>query len=252
MKRDRIFEIESLINKRGKLSLKQLQESFPNVSQMTIRRDLLALEKDGKLIRVRGGAMSVQDVQKASNVPYTKKTATHTDEKIEIAQKTAQLIDADVSFFLDAGTTALYLAKEMPDLRYSVFTNGLAVATELAKKKNVSINLLGGALIKENLSTVSSLASVFFADANFEVAVLSAAAFTVEHGFSCSSQMEADLCRLICQKAKAVYMMLDSSKIGKIKPYTFARLDDINVLITDSAFPDSLKAQLKEQNIVLL
>ena len=47
-------------------------------------------------------------------------------------------------------------------------------------------------------------------------------------------------------------MMLDSSKIGKIKPYTFARLEDINVLITDSAFPDELKAELKEKNVVLL
>lgn len=252
MKRDRISEIESLINKRGKLSLKSLSENFPHVSQMTLRRDLLALEKDGKIIRVRGGAMSVQDAQKISNVPYTKKSATHTDEKIQIAQKTAGLIDEGVSFYLDAGTTAMYLAKEMPDLRYNVFTNGLAVATELAKKKNVSIHLLGGVLIKENLSTTSSLASTYFTDTNFEVAVLSAAAFTPENGFSCSSQMEADLCRLICKKAKSVYMMLDSSKIGKIKPYTFARLEDINVLITDSLFPETLKAELKEMDIVLL
>ena len=252
MKRDRISEIESLINKRGKLSLKQLGENFPLVSQMTLRRDLFALEKEGKIIRVRGGAMSVQDAQKISNVPYTKKSATHTDEKIQIAQKTARLIDEGVSFYLDAGTTAMYLAKEMPDLRYNVFTNGLAVATELAKKKNVSIHLLGGVLIKENLSTASSLASVYFTDTNFEVAVLSAAAFTPESGFSCSTQMEADLCKFICRKAKAVYMMLDSSKIGKIKPYTFARLEDINVLITDSLFPEDLKEQLKEMDIVLL
>ena len=252
MKRDRISEIEDLINKRGKLSLKSLSQSFPHVSQMTLRRDLLALEKEGKIIRVRGGAMSVQDAQKISNVPYIKKSATHTDEKIQIAQKTARLIDEGVSFYLDAGTTAMYLAKEMPDLRYNVFTNGLAVATELAKKKNVSIHLLGGVLIKENLSTTSSLASMYFTDTNFEVAVLSAAAFTPENGFSCSSQMEADLCRLICKKAKSVYMMLDSSKIGKIKPYTFARLEDINVLITDSLFPEELKNELKEKDVVLL
>jgi DeoR/GlpR family transcriptional regulator of sugar metabolism len=64
--------------------------------------------------------------------------------------------------------------------------------------------------------------------------------------------MEADLCRLICQKAKAVYMLLDSSKIGKIKPHTFARLEDINVLVTDSAFPQQLKSLLQEKNVVLL
>ena len=47
-------------------------------------------------------------------------------------------------------------------------------------------------------------------------------------------------------------MMLDSSKIGKIKPYTFARAEDINVLITDDDFPDALKEQFKEKNIVVI
>jgi DeoR/GlpR family transcriptional regulator of sugar metabolism len=64
--------------------------------------------------------------------------------------------------------------------------------------------------------------------------------------------MEADLFKIICKKAKFTYMMLDSSKIGKIKPYTFARLDDINVLITDEAFPEGLKETFKEKNIVVL
>ena len=82
--------------------------------------------------------------------------AVQTDEKIVIAQKAASLIDEGASIFIDGGSTALYLAKEMPDRSSIVFTNGLAVATELAKKKNVVVNLLGGQLIKENLSTASS------------------------------------------------------------------------------------------------
>ena len=150
MKRDRIAQIAELIDKRGKLSLKQLEESFPKVSQMTLRRDLFLLEQEGKVIRVRGGAMSVRDVQKTSGEPYVKKTTIHTDEKIEIAQKAAGLIDEGASIFLDAGTTALYLAKEMPDVVCNVFTNGVAVATELCAKKNVIVNLLGGQMIKEN------------------------------------------------------------------------------------------------------
>ena len=252
MKRDRIAQIAALIDKRGKLSLKQLEEFFPQASQMTLRRDLLLLEQEGKVIRVRGGAMSVKDVQKTSGVPYTQKTAIHTDEKIQIAQKAAGLVEAGASLFLDAGTTALYLAKEMPDKYCNVFTNGIAVATELAKKKNVVVNLLGGQLIKENLSTASSLASVYFEDTNFVLAIMSAAAFTPDSGFSCGSQMEADLFKIIRKKAKYTYMMLDSSKIGKVKPYTFARIEDINVLITDAAFPEDLKAEIEEKNIVVL
>ena len=252
MKRERISQIADLLDKRGKMSLKQLGEYFPGVSQMTLRRDLFLLEERGRIIRVRGGAMSVKDVQKTSGEPYVKKTAIHTDEKIEIAQKAANLIDEGASLFIDAGSTALYLAKEMPDVYCNVFTNGLAVATELAKKKNVLVNLLGGPLIKDNLSTASSLSSLYFADTNFELAIISAAAFTPENGFSCSSQVEAELLRVVCKKAKFLYMMLDSSKIGKIKPYTFARVEDINVLITDEAFPEGLKEKFKSMNIVVM
>ena len=252
MKRARISQVAELLDKRGKLTLKQLGEHFPGVSLMTLRRDLFLLEERGKVIRIRGGAMSVKDVQKTSGEPYTKKTTIHTDEKIEIAQKAAALIDEGASIFLDAGSTALYLAKEMPDVACNVFTNGLAVATELSKKRRVAVNLLGGPLIKENLSTASSLSSLYFMDTNFELAIISAAAFTPENGFSCGSQMEADLFKLNCKKAKFTYMMLDSSKIGKIKPYTFARIEDINVLITDEAFPDGLKEQFKAMNIVVM
>ena len=252
MKRERINKIAELIDKRGKLSLKQLEECFPQVSQMTLRRDLFLLEETGKIIRVRGGAMSVKEVQKTSGEPYVKKTAIHTDEKIEIAKKAAELIDVGASIFLDAGSTALYLAKEMPDVVCNVFTNGLAVATELAKKKNVTVHLLGGTLIKDNLSTTTSIASFAQNAPNFEIAIISAPAFTPESGFSCAFQTEADLLKIIHQKAKFTYMMLDSSKIGKMKPYTFARAEDISVLITDEAFPAALKKQFKELNIVVL
>ena len=252
MKKERIVEIAELIDKRGKLTLKQLSEFFPHVSQMTIRRDLLLLEQQSKIIRVRGGAVSVKDVQQTSREPYLKKTATHTDEKIVIAQKAAELIEEGKSLFLDAGSTALYLAKEMPDVDCNVFTNGLAVATELSKKKNVMVNLLGGPLLKDNLSTASSFSSMYFSDMNFELAVIAAAAFTPESGFACGTQLEADLFKIICKKAKFTYMMLDSSKIGKIKPYTFAHPEDINVLITDNDFPTDLKEKFENMNIVVL
>ena len=151
MKRERIEEIAELLDKRGRLTLEQLEAFFPNVSQMTLRRDLFQLEEEGKIIRIRGGAMSVKEVQKVSGEAYAKKTTIHTDEKIKIAQKAADLVDEGASIFIDGGTTALYLAKELPDMPCNVFTNGIAVASELAQKKNVVINLLGGQLMKENL-----------------------------------------------------------------------------------------------------
>ncbi len=252
MKKDRVEKIAELLDKRGKLTLGQLVTYFPNVSQMTLRRDLVQLEQDGRVIRIRGGAMSVKEVQKVSNEPYAKKTALHTDAKIKIAQKAASLIEENCSLFIDGGTTAMCLAKELPDINIHIFTNGLAVAIELAQKKNIDVTVLGGQVMKENLSTASPVAKSYFENTNFELAIISTSAFTVQNGFSCGSMVEADLLKMARRKAKSMYMMLDSSKIGKIMPHTFAHLEDIDVLITDDEFPADLKEQFTQRNIVVM
>lgn len=252
MKRERIEDIAEILDKRGKMTLEQLEEVFPNVSQMTLRRDLFQLEEDGRIIRIRGGAMSVKEVQKVSGEAYTKKTTMNTDAKIIIAQKAAALIDEGACVFLDGGTTAMYLAKEMPDLKCNVFTNGIAVGMELAQKKNVSITIVGGQLMKDNLSTSSPAAKAYFDATNFEIAIVSATAFTPENGFSCNSQIESDLLKDVFKKARQVYMMLDSSKIGKINPYTFAHIEDIDVLITDDRFPKEVKDLFEQLNKVVM
>lgn len=252
MKNERIEEIANLLDQRGKLSLKELNSFFPKVSEMTLRRDLLYLEKKDRVVRIRGGAMSVNEIKKVSGDKYIQKTVVHTDEKREIAQKAANLIEEDACIFLDGGTTAMYFAKEMPPVRCHIFTNGIAVAMELAQKKNVQVTLVGGELLKENLSTASSAAKIYLDHINFSVALLSASAFTVENGFSCGTQGESDLLHVIREKSRALYMMLDSSKIGRIKPYTFARIEDIDVLITDENFPEEIKDSFKDKNIVVL
>ncbi len=252
MKRNRIKELERVIDIQGKMSFVELEQYFPDVSQMTLRRDLLVLEQEGKVIRVRGGAMSVKEVQKVSGEPYAKKSVNHLDEKQEIAKKTAGLIDEGVCFFIDGGTTSMSLAKELKDMPCTIFTNGMAVAIQLAQKKHPNVTVIGGQLLKDNLSTASTNSKAVFENSNFELAILSASAFTVENGFSCGSQFEAELLEVILKKAKHIYMMLDSSKIGKIMPFTFAHLEDIDVLITDEAFPSELKKIIEEKNKVVM
>jgi DeoR/GlpR family transcriptional regulator of sugar metabolism len=252
VKRERIEEIAEILDKRGKMTLEQLEEVFPYVSQMTLRRDLFQLEQDGRIIRIRGGAMSVKEVQKVSGEAYTKKTTINTDAKIVIAQKAAKLVDEGISLFIDGGTTAMYLSKELPDINCNVFTNGIAVAMELAQKKNINITVVGGQLMKDNLSTSSPAAKEYFALTNFEIAIVSTTAFTPEQGFSCNSQIESDLLRQVFKKARYVYMMLDSSKIGKINPYTFASIEDIDVLITDDTFPKEYKEMFEKHDIVVM
>ena len=252
MKKTRVEEVAEVLDRRGKMTLEELEEVFPGVSQMTLRRDLLVLEEQGRAIRVRNGAMSVREVQRISGESYAKKSTINTDAKIIIARKAAELIDQGACIFIDGGTTAMYLAKEIPDKNCTIFTNGLAVAIELAQKKQVNITVVGGQLIKDNLSTASPAAKEYFDLTNFEIALVSATAFTPEHGFSCNSQIESDLLKSVFKKARQVYMMLDSSKIGRINPYTFAGLEDIDVLITDDHFPKEYKQLFEDNNIVVM
>ena len=99
---------------------------------------------------------------------------------------------------------------------------------------------------------VAPYSKVFLENTNFELAIISASAFSFEQGFSCISQVESDLLKFILARAKMVYMMLDTSKIGKIMPYTFAKPDDIDVLITDDNFPSDVKEKFEEKNIVVI
>ena len=93
---------------------------------------------------------------------------------------------------------------------------------------------------------------MFLGNTNFELAIISASAFSFDQGFSCVSQVESDLLKFILARAKMVYMMLDTSKIGKIMPYTFATPENIDVLITDDNFPEDVKAAFEEKNIVVI
>ena len=87
MKRHRIEQLTELIDKRGKLSMAQLTEYFPEYSEMTLRRDLKELEETGKVVRVRGGVRSVLELQQTTDVPnYTKKTAQNSDERRTICR----------------------------------------------------------------------------------------------------------------------------------------------------------------------
>ena len=106
--------------------------------------------------------------------------------------------------------------------------------------------------MKDNLSTSSPTSKDYFDLTNFEIAIVSATAFTPEHGFSCNSQIESELLKNVFKKARQVYMMLDSSKIGKINPYTFAKIQDIDVLITDDHFPKEYKQIFEDNNIVVM
>ena len=252
MNRERKSIIRELIEKNGRMSLDELDARFTDVSEMTLRRDLYALEEEGVLIRVRGGAVSVHELQKKTEEQFDRRTAMMVGEKRIIAEKAIKFLEAGTSIFIDSGSTTLYFAKEMPDMNYYISTNGISIAAELLRKKMPSVTLIGGEVSRNNLATSGHLGLNFLASINIETAFMSATAFNFDKGFSCASQSEAELKSTVLSKVKKRIMLLDCSKVDKTMPYTFAKTSDIDYLVTDGGLPDDIKYKLSRVGVNVL
>ena len=136
-------KIRNFIEQKGTVTIKQLQELCPEVSLMTIHRDLDFLEQCGVLVKVRGGAKSVRH---AGDPGFEERSRENIVGKTAIARKALQLIQPGSSVFLDASTTNMTLARNLPDISLRVFTTGPNIALELCRLHEPTITLCCGTI----------------------------------------------------------------------------------------------------------
>ena len=252
MKNTRLDQIREYIEKHGKATYEELQKLLPDVSTMTIRRDLTVLEEENVVIRVRNGAYSVDEISKKTEEQFIHRFSHNVNEKKEIAEKTIKLIDANTCIFIDSGSTTLYFAKELPNFGYYIVTNAINVATELLRKSLPTVSLLGGDVSRNNLVTVGSSTLEFLGRINIQTAVMTSTGFSLENGFSCGEQVEAEIKRAVIEKSNRVIMLLDSSKVNKNMPYTFAGLKNIDYLVVDKNFPKEIKEVIEKLGVKVI
>lgn len=253
MKKNRLEQIRDLIEKYGKISYEKLGSLLPGVSSMTLRRDIIELEEQGYVLRVRGGAISLDEITKKSEQEFVKRFSDNVQEKKEIAEKAIRLITPKSCIFIDSGSTTLHFAKELPNNSYYVVTNALNVATEVLRKSLPTVALLGGDVNRNNLVTIGRSSLNFLKTINIEVAIMTATGFTPEKGcFTCGSQDEMEIKNAVIESASKVIMLLDSSKVDKNTPYTFCRISDVDYLVVDKNFPNGLKQALEKSGVTIV
>jgi DeoR/GlpR family transcriptional regulator of sugar metabolism len=252
MPNNRRESINDTIQARGEIKLVELEREYPEVSSMTLRRDLEALERQGRIIRIRGGAKSIAHLSMIKEAVYTQRQVSNTPAKQRIADKAAGLIASGRSIYIDSGTTCMTLAQRVPDQNLFVLTPAPNIAIELAKNANVKVNLTGGQLNRDTLTLSGFNATEYVRSINIDMAFMAASAFSIQNGFTCGDYYEAELKRLIIKKAQQVIMLVDSSKINIGMPYTFARLNQIQTLITDNILPDEYVKAIRQSRVVLL
>ena len=252
MNSERREDIKDVLRKRGEIKLKELEEMFPEVSSMTLRRDLKYLEDHGFVKRTRGGAVAMSRLSVSAENVYAQRALENVGSKYSIAKKALQFVETGRSIYIDAGTTTTLFAREMPDMHLSVMTSGLNIAGELMKKQMPMVSLVGGQ-INRNTISVSGVSSVnFLNEMNIDIAFMAASAFNMDNGFTSGNYTESELKKAVINRARKTVMMMDSSKSDKSMPFTFAMLSDIDVLISDENIDDALVEAARQHGVEIL
>ena len=244
-------KIRKYIQEKGAVSIKELTELFPDVSVMTIHRDLAKLEEERLIIRTRGGAMAINHHGVTEGKLETRMQS-NVVEKREIAQKAVGLIYTDSTVCFDAGTSCMALAQALPDIELNIFTTAPNIAVELSHLVNPTIHMCGGTLNRANQAVSGASTLGMLEHINIATAFIGVSGYTADGGFTCGKEDEMQVKRLIMKKAARKVILMDSSKCGKIFPYMFGKMEDVDYIISDGNLPEEFLKLAEEANVIVL
>ena len=190
--------IRDIVNQLGEVNFAQLKELFPEVSDVTLRKDLKFLDETQQLIRVHGGAKSLPYL-----LNYHYRSSLHREEKQLIAAKAAKLINPHDSVYITAGTTCVELAAILPAMPLYVFTDGLNTAASFPYSPDINVEIFGGE-VDLNVMRIGG-PSVLDALNNlrFNIAFLGTPGFHPDYGFAnLSSSIAAIFLKVIERSEK--------------------------------------------------
>lgn len=242
-------QMREFIERKNVVTIKELQELFPNVSLMTIHRDLDTLEENRAVVKFRGGAKSVRHTV---DPEFTVRMQENNAGKLAIAKKALELIQPHTSVFLDASTTNLFLARNLPDINLNIFTTGPSIAVELCRLHNPVVTMCCGTVNRKNLAVSGQNTLEMLENINIDMAFIGVSGCSVEAGFTCGTEADMLVKRMMIRKARTSVLMCSQEKFKCLMPYTFATLPDVDYLITDNHLPEGFQQAAKDAAVRIL
>lgn len=219
----------------GSVTVVQLADRFA-VSPMTIRRDLLELERASLARRVHGGAVTGRG--RSYEPPYMRRTAERAETKQQIGRLAADLIAEGDSVALDAGSTCLAVAHGLKGRRnLTIITPGLRIAEVLVDEPEIRLILAGGIVRPGEASLTGDLARHAFSQLSVDRLILGVGGLDASFGISEYNWDDVLVKQAMIRSAKEVLVVADSRKFDQIAFARIAGLEAINTLVTDRA-PD--------------
>jgi DeoR/GlpR family transcriptional regulator of sugar metabolism len=218
------------------------------VSDMTVRRDLELLHQQGLVEKVHGGATALSGL--ASYEPgFLAKSSLQPDEKAAIAAAAAQLVEPGMAIAISAGTTTHALAARLADVRgLTVVTNSIRVAEVLnrANRRDQTVILTGGVRTPSE-ALVGPFAVAQLRTVHLDLAFMGVHGMDARAGFTCPNMAEAETDRAMIDAGRRLVVVADHCKWGVIGIASIARLDQADVVVTDSGLDAEARAFLADQ-----
>lgn len=236
------------LEQSGVVKVSELSELF-QVTEKTVREDLEKLEEKGLLRRTHGGAVLEQGGED-SLLPLLIPNVKHQQEKTAIAELALRCIEPNDIIALDAGSSTLELARQLPNMPLTVLTNDLLIIRELTLKEAIRLVVPGG--YRHNNLLIGGESQEWISRLNVHKLFLSTTGIHLEYGLTIFTEELAKLKRLYMDHAKQVYCLADHSKFDRGALITYGHLSDVHFIITDGGIPSEVEAKYASTGVQIM
>jgi DeoR family transcriptional regulator of aga operon len=239
--------ILEIVNRESRALVQDLAPQF-GTSQVTIRKDLEILHRQGLVYRTHGGALPIR-AGALLDPSLREKEKLHRKEKHEIGAAAASLVKEGQSVVLDSGTTTTVIARALREFRrLTVITNAVNIAADLAGT-NVEVILTGGILRENSFSLVGPLAEDTLRHLSADILFLGVDGFDVHFGLTTPNMLEAKVNRVMVDISRRTVAVCDSSKFGRRSLALIVPPSAVHQTITDGRIPKSDVRALEDAGI---
>ncbi|MEU9796269.1 DeoR/GlpR family DNA-binding transcription regulator [Streptomyces sparsogenes] len=232
--------IMELLHARQQVMISDLSARF-GVSEMTVRRDLMQLEKEGLIRRTHGGAVPTDS--SSFEPPFALRARTHADAKRAIAAEVARELRDGQTLVLDGGSTGTAIAEALVGRNLTVCALSMRVAEILASSAATRVMIPGGQIRHGELSIIGPAAARTLADHRFDTYVMTVSGVDTAAGLTEWNVDDAAVKRAALDASASCVLACDSSKFGKIAFARVAALSAVDTVITDAGLtPDQRQA----------
>ncbi|MGW8226463.1 MAG: DeoR/GlpR family DNA-binding transcription regulator [Anaerolineales bacterium] len=241
---ERRLEILNHVRQKGRVSVIELSQQL-GVSGATIRSDLQSLADQNLIIRTHGGAIPFK--VGFNELSLALRRQRQIDEKLRIGKKAATMVTDGDAIFLDSSSTTLAIAQHLKDHRnLTILTNSLVIAQEMLDAAGVTVVMPGGKVRRDTASLVSPDNLGLLERLNIQKGFFGAHGITVADGLTDVSPEEAEFKLSLVAECREIMIVLDGTKWGRVGLTSFARLEEVDQVITDSQAPADLIEQVRK------